>query len=56
MLSPSFPVNKQLKGKERAAAALENSNLLDTVDECMSPTLGKFFTFMLKMNFPYIYC
>jgi hypothetical protein len=40
MLSPSFPVNKQLNDKERVAAALENSNLLDTVEECLSPTLG----------------
>jgi hypothetical protein len=39
-LIPSFPVNKQLNDKERVAAALENSNLLDTVEECLSPTLG----------------
>jgi hypothetical protein len=35
-----FPVNKQLNDKERVAAALENSNLLDIVEECLSPTLG----------------
>uniref|UniRef100_A0ACD5UEE4 Uncharacterized protein n=1 Tax=Avena sativa TaxID=4498 RepID=A0ACD5UEE4_AVESA len=33
-------VNKQLNDKERVAAALENSNLLDIVDECLAPTLG----------------
>ncbi|KAM0881693.1 hypothetical protein ACQ4PT_032791 [Festuca glaucescens] len=33
-------VNKQLNDKERVAAALENSNLLDIVEECLSPTLG----------------
>ncbi|KAM0835054.1 hypothetical protein ACQ4PT_045804 [Festuca glaucescens] len=33
-------LNKQLNDKERVAAALENSNLLDTVEECLSPTLG----------------
>ncbi|EMS68346.1 hypothetical protein TRIUR3_07701 [Triticum urartu] len=33
-------VNKQLSDKERVAAALENSNLLDIVEECLSPTLG----------------
>ncbi|XP_020423084.1 protein AE7 isoform X2 [Prunus persica] len=31
-------VNKQLNDKERVAAALENTNLLDMVDECISPT------------------
>uniref|UniRef100_A0ACD5TDH3 Uncharacterized protein n=1 Tax=Avena sativa TaxID=4498 RepID=A0ACD5TDH3_AVESA len=31
-------LNKQLNDKERVAAALENSNLLDTVEECLSPT------------------
>ncbi|XP_008230945.1 PREDICTED: protein AE7-like isoform X1 [Prunus mume] len=30
-------VNKQLNDKERVAAALENTNLLDMVDECISP-------------------
>jgi hypothetical protein len=35
-----FSVNKQLNDKERVAAALENSNLLDIVEECLSPTLG----------------
>ena len=39
MISSFFPVNKQLNDKERVAAALENSNLLDTVEECLSPTL-----------------
>ncbi|XP_047094693.1 protein AE7-like [Lolium rigidum] len=33
-------LNKQLNDKERVAAALENSNLLDTVEECLSSTLG----------------
>uniref|UniRef100_A0ACD5T755 Uncharacterized protein n=1 Tax=Avena sativa TaxID=4498 RepID=A0ACD5T755_AVESA len=33
-------LNKQLNDKERVAAALENSNLLETVEECLSPTLG----------------
>uniref|UniRef100_A0A0D9ZQ19 MIP18 family-like domain-containing protein n=1 Tax=Oryza glumipatula TaxID=40148 RepID=A0A0D9ZQ19_9ORYZ len=32
-------VNKQLNDKERVAAALENPNLLDIVEECLSPTL-----------------
>ena len=36
----TFAVNKQLNDKERVAAALENSNLLDIVEECLSPTLG----------------
>ncbi|XP_066360964.1 protein AE7-like [Miscanthus floridulus] len=31
-------VNKKLNNKERVAAALENSNLLDMVEECLSPT------------------
>ncbi|VVA33599.1 PREDICTED: AE7 [Prunus dulcis] len=31
-------VNKQLNDKERVAAALENTNLLDMVDECISPS------------------
>lgn len=31
-------VNKQLNDKERVAAALENPNLLDMVDECLAPT------------------
>lgn len=31
-------VNKQLNDKERVAAALENPNLLDMVEECLSPT------------------
>ena len=33
-----FAVNKQLNDKERVAAALENPNLLDMVEECLSPT------------------
>lgn len=35
-----FPlsVNKQLNDKERVAAALENPNLLDMVDECLAPS------------------
>lgn len=31
-------VNKQLNDKERVAAALENPNLVDMVDECLAPT------------------
>ncbi|XP_076907023.1 protein AE7-like [Bidens hawaiensis] len=32
-------VNKQLNDKERVAAALENPNLVDMVDECFNPIL-----------------
>ncbi|XP_076906601.1 protein AE7-like [Bidens hawaiensis] len=31
-------VNKQLNDKERVAAALENPNLVDMVDECLTPS------------------
>ncbi|KAL4199522.1 hypothetical protein AMTRI_Chr03g145380 [Amborella trichopoda] len=31
-------VNKQLNDKERVAAALENPNLVEMVDECLAPT------------------
>lgn len=31
-------VNKQLNDKERVAAALENMNLVEMVDECLAPT------------------
>ncbi|CAH8358869.1 unnamed protein product [Eruca vesicaria subsp. sativa] len=31
-------VNKQLNDKERVAAALENPNLVEMVDECLSPS------------------
>ncbi|KAL2606205.1 hypothetical protein GLYMA_09G209300v4 [Glycine max] len=31
-------VNKQLNDKERVAAALENSNLLNMVDDCLAPS------------------
>ncbi|KAG5592480.1 hypothetical protein H5410_042994 [Solanum commersonii] len=31
-------VNKQLNDKERVAAALENPNLVDMVDECLAPS------------------
>lgn len=31
-------VNKQLNDKERVAAALENPNLLQMVDECLAPS------------------
>nr|GEX21963.1 protein AE7-like [Tanacetum cinerariifolium] len=31
-------VNKQLNDKERVAAALENPNLVDMVDECLHPS------------------
>lgn len=37
-LSFFLSVNKQLNDKERVAAALENPNLLDMVEECLSPT------------------
>ena len=30
-------VNKQLADKERVAAALENSHLLDVVNQCLTP-------------------
>ncbi|KAL8498561.1 hypothetical protein ACS0TY_021773 [Phlomoides rotata] len=33
-------VNKQLNDKERVAAALENPNLVDMVDECLTPSYG----------------
>jgi len=33
-----YAVNKQLNDKERVAAALENPNLLDMVDECLAPS------------------
>jgi hypothetical protein len=35
-----YAVNKQLNDKERVAAALENPNLLDMVDECLAPSFG----------------
>ncbi|XP_017220725.1 protein AE7 [Daucus carota subsp. sativus] len=31
-------VNKQLNDKERVAAALENPNLVDMVDDCLAPS------------------
>ena len=31
-------VTKQLNDKERVAAALENPNLVEMVDECLSPS------------------
>ena len=31
-----YIVNKQLADKERVAAALENSNLLEVVNQCLS--------------------
>ncbi|KAJ4746408.1 MIP18 family protein [Rhynchospora pubera] len=31
-------INKQLNDKERVAAALENPNLLEIVEECLSPS------------------
>ncbi|KAH6756621.1 MIP18 family protein [Perilla frutescens var. hirtella] len=34
----SIQVNKQLNDKERVAAALENPNLVDMVDECLAPS------------------
>ncbi|KAI9142267.1 hypothetical protein BKA69DRAFT_1069312 [Paraphysoderma sedebokerense] len=34
-------VNKQLNDKERVAAALENSHLLEVVNQCLSTTLTK---------------
>eukprot|EP00262_Sarcandra_glabra_P008524 TRINITY_DN2205_c0_g1_i1.p1 TRINITY_DN2205_c0_g1~~TRINITY_DN2205_c0_g1_i1.p1 ORF type:complete len:159 (+),score=31.23 TRINITY_DN2205_c0_g1_i1:157-633(+) len=33
-------VNKQLNDKERVAAALENPNLLEMVDQCLAPTFA----------------
>ncbi|KAH7514855.1 hypothetical protein FEM48_Zijuj11G0134800 [Ziziphus jujuba var. spinosa] len=36
--STEAAVNKQLNDKERVAAALENPNLLDMVDECLAPS------------------
>ncbi|KAL6840074.1 hypothetical protein ACP4OV_029884 [Aristida adscensionis] len=33
-------VNKQLNDKERVAAALENPNLLDMVEDCLSPAFA----------------
>jgi len=36
--STEAAVNKQLNDKERVAAALENPNLLDMVEECLLPT------------------
>ncbi|GMY29648.1 protein AE7-like, partial [Fagus crenata] len=33
-------VNKKLNDKERVAMALENPNLVDMVDECLSPSYG----------------
>ncbi|EXB36813.1 hypothetical protein L484_007875 [Morus notabilis] len=38
--STEAAVNKQLNDKERVAAALENPNLVDMVDECLAPTYG----------------
>lgn len=39
-LSVVYAVNKQLNDKERVAAALENPNLVDMVDECLAPSYG----------------
>ncbi|KAG6422284.1 hypothetical protein SASPL_118850 [Salvia splendens] len=38
-LSLSDLLNKQLNDKESVAAALENPNLVDMVDECLAPSL-----------------
>jgi len=38
LLKNMFAVNKQLNDKERVAAALENPNLVDMVDECLAPS------------------
>lgn len=38
ILASVFTVNKQLNDKERVAAALENPNLVDMVDECLAPS------------------
>lgn len=35
-----WTVNKQLNDKERVAAALENSVLLDTVEKCLADVGG----------------
>ena len=34
-----FVVNKQLNDKERVAAALENQNLLEVVNQCLATSL-----------------
>ncbi|KAM7267035.1 hypothetical protein ACFE04_009201 [Oxalis oulophora] len=39
--STEAAVNKQLNDKERVAAALENPNLVDMVDECLAPSYGE---------------
>lgn len=36
--STEAAVNKQLNDKERVAAALENPNLVEMVDECLAPS------------------
>ena len=35
-----IPVNKQINDKERIAAALENPNLRELVDQCISNDFG----------------
>ena len=41
-------VNKQLNDMEQVAAALENPNLVDMVDECLAPSYG-----FMKESHPY---
>jgi len=36
LLSASYTVNKQLADKERVAAALENTHLLEVVNQCLA--------------------
>jgi len=36
----NYTVNKQLADKERVAAALENSHLLDVVNQCLATKKG----------------
>ncbi len=37
-------VNKQLKDKERVAAALENQNLIGVVNQCLTPKNSSYAT------------
>ena len=36
IIFPEHTVNKQLADKERVAAAMENNNLLDVVNQCLT--------------------
>lgn len=46
-------VNKQLNDKERVAAALENPNLVEMVDECLSPSF-EWCLDALKIHYQYM--